>query len=80
MDLQTRKLELIKEFLKVQQEDVILQLEKILNVERKNLDSKKFDPMTEEEFNARIDASMHDAKQDNMISTKALEKEIDSWS
>jgi len=30
MDLQTRKLELIQEFLKIQSEDVILRLEKVL--------------------------------------------------
>ena len=35
MDLQTRKLKLIQEFLKVQREDVIRELEKIIKKENK---------------------------------------------
>lgn len=79
MDLQTRKLELIQEFLKIQSEDVILRLEKILRKENKNFDNDDFKPMTIEEFNSRIDKSMEDSKNGRMIEAKELKAKIDKW-
>ena len=52
MDLQTRKLELIQEFLKIQSEDVISRLENILKKENKRSGHEDFKPMTIEEFNS----------------------------
>ena len=50
MDLQTRKLELIQEFLKIQSEDVISRLENILRKENKLAQDENFKPMTIEEL------------------------------
>jgi len=57
MDLSSRKIEFIQEFLKVQSEEIISQLEKILRKERKETDVRKFEPMTQDELNKRIDQS-----------------------
>ena len=67
MDLQTRKIEFVQEFLKVQSEEVISRLEKILWKENKSLDKEDFKPMTIEEFNLRIDKSMEDSKNGRLI-------------
>ena len=79
MDLQTRKLELIQEFLKIQSEDVISRLEKILRKENKTLENEGFKPMTIEEFNSRIDQSMDDSKNGRLIEASELKAKIDKW-
>jgi hypothetical protein len=58
MDLQTRKLEFIQEFLKLQSEEVISQFENLMKKRIK--DSLK--PMSIEEFNKGIDKSEDDFK------------------
>ena len=56
MDIQTRKIEFVQAFLKLQSEELISLFENILNSETKD-DVK---PMTIEEFNSRIDQSEKD--------------------
>lgn len=79
MDLQTRKLELIQGFLKVQSEDVILRIENILNNETKKFIRKKHTPMSIQEFNSRIDQSMEDSKSGRLISSSDLKVKIEQW-
>ena len=59
MDIQSRKIEFIQEFLKIQSEDVIAQFEKLLQKEKK-AQSNEFSPMSIVEFNQRIDKSESD--------------------
>jgi hypothetical protein len=79
MDLQTRKLELIQEFLKIQSEDVVSRIEKILRKERKILEDDNFKPMSMEEFNSRIDQSMDDSKNGRLIEASEFKAKIDKW-
>lgn len=79
MDLQLRKIEFIQEFLKIQSEEVISRLEKIL---RKNIESSEqndFKPMSIEEFNSRIDKSMEDSKDGRLIEASELKAKIEKW-
>ena len=74
MDIQTRKLEFIQEYLKIQREEIISRLERIL----KNIDDD-FSPLTIEEFNSRIDQSLEDSKNDKVIESNKLMAEIKQW-
>lgn len=74
MDIKARKLQFIQEFLKIQNEELIIRLEKVL----KN-DSKDLNPFTLEEFNARINQSLEDSKRDNVIESDELIEEIKKW-
>jgi len=56
MDLETRKLEFIQEFLKLHNEDTISRLEQILNEEI----GRAISPMSVNEYNSRIDKSETD--------------------
>ncbi|GGW47749.1 hypothetical protein [Arenibacter certesii] len=80
MDLQTRKLALIQEFLKIQSEEVISRLEKILKKENQQSGHEDLKPMTIEEFNSRIDQSMEDSKNGRLIEASELKAKIDKWS
>ncbi len=79
MDIQSRKIEFLSEFLKVQNEDVILRLEKILYNEKKKPLNDQFEPMTIQEFNSRIDKSMEDSKNGRITNASDLKSKIEKW-
>jgi len=60
MDLKTRKLEFIQEFLKLRSEEAVSRFENLLNNEKENLFAENIESMTQEELNARIDQSEND--------------------
>ncbi|MCD9577106.1 hypothetical protein [Flavobacterium soyae] len=74
MDLQTRKIEFVQEFLKIQSEEVISQLENLLKSRnKKNEDESDFlSPFSIEEFNNRIDQSEDDFKKGKYKTTSQL--------
>ena len=61
MDLQTRKIEFIQEFLKLQSEEVISQFENLLK-KKSNKEESMSKPISMEELNSRIDKSEADFK------------------
>ena len=74
MDIQTRKIEFIQEFLKIQSEEAISQFENLLK-KRKINDSgseNHFKPMTIDELNKRIDQSENDFKNNKYKSSSQL--------
>lgn len=79
MDLQTRKIAFVQEFLSIQNEEIIFRLENFLKKEKENNIDKEFSPMTMEEFQSRIDQSMEDSKNGRVIEAKDLLKEIKKW-
>lgn len=76
MDIQTRKIEFVQEFLKLTSEDAILRLEQQLRKERKR---NTFSQMTVGDLNRRIDASMVDSENDKVIEANDLMAEIEKW-
>ena len=78
MDLQTRKIEFIQAFLKLQSEEVISNFEKLLLKESK-IDSD-VRPMTMKELNDRIQKSTTDSRNGNLTESSKLISEIEKWS
>lgn len=70
MDLQTRKIEFIQEFLKLQSEDIIAQFENLLKKEK---DTVSIKPLTPEELNNRIDQSEDDFKSNRFKTSAELQ-------
>lgn len=79
MNLQTRKLTFVKEFLNIQNEDIVDSFEKMLQKEKNRSTEKDFQPMTLDEFNKRIDQSMLDSSNGKLINIEELIKEIEEW-
>ncbi|MEO8252781.1 MAG: hypothetical protein ABI554_00240 [Flavobacterium sp.] len=76
MDIQSRKIEFIQAFLKLQNEEVISQLENILR-KKSTIELEQnsdFKPMSLKEFNDRIDKSENDFKNGKYKSTSDLLK------
>ena len=79
MDLQTRKIEFVQEFLKVQSEEVIAKLEKILRKEIKSPEKDIIKPMSVEELNARIDKSISDSENGRLTKASDLKANVEKW-
>ncbi|HEA30256.1 MAG TPA: hypothetical protein ENH91_09720 [Leeuwenhoekiella sp.] len=78
MNIEARKIEFIQEFLKIQSEEAISKLEKILKKETKYAD-KKIASMSVQELNRRIDKSMEDSRNGKMTEANDLLIEIEEW-
>ncbi len=70
MDLQTRKIEFVQAFLKLQSEEVISQFESLLK--NKSAKEKPIKPMSIDELNFRIDKSENDFKTGKFKTTEQL--------
>ena len=79
MDLQSRKILFVQEFLKLQNEEIISLFEKLLRKEKKKISSEKIEPMSIEEFNKRIDLSMGDSEKGHLTESGELLSEIEKW-
>ncbi len=80
MDLPTRKIEFVQEFLQIQSEEIIAKLESILIKEKSSIDDDHFTPMSIEELNNRIDKSMDDSQNGRLISADDLKAKMQKWS
>jgi hypothetical protein len=78
MDLQSRKIEFVQEFLKLQSEEVISQLEKLLRKETKKIQPDLI-PMTVDEYKERISKSIEDSKNGRLTKVDDLLSEIENW-
>lgn len=80
MDLQSRKVEFVQEFLELQSEEAINRLEKLLKKEKKITERNNIQLMTVEQFSTRIDKSMEDSKNNKLTESDDLIAEIEKWS
>jgi hypothetical protein len=80
MDLQTRKITFVQEFLRLQNEEIVSGLEDLLRKKKAELFEKKLTPMSIEQFNQDIDLSLMDSKEDRVTSAKELKKKVQKWS
>lgn len=78
MDIQTRKIEFVREFLKLQNEEWLTLMEKLLQ-SIKNEEENEFEPMSLDELNKRIDKSMEDSKNEKLTKSSDLIAEIKEW-
>lgn len=72
MDIQTRKIKFVQDFLKLQSEEMISQFEMLLKKVNKSGLDKEFQPFTMEELNDRISKSEDDFEKGNFKKTSEL--------
>ncbi|MEG1266179.1 MAG: hypothetical protein RSC81_08015 [Myroides sp.] len=72
MDLQTRKIEFVQAFLKLQSEEMISQFEKLLRNVKQSESENDFEPFTVEELNERILQSEKDFENNKFKTTAEL--------
>ena len=60
MNLESRKIEFVQEFLKLQNEELLTKLEKVLRKKNSYLVDSNYEPFSKNELNSRIDQSEKD--------------------
>jgi len=78
MDLQTRKILFIQEFLKLESERAISHLEKLL--QKETIEDTVLKPMTIKQYQKRIDKSTKDSENGRLTESSQLMSEIEKWS
>lgn len=79
MDLETRKISFVQEFLRLQNEEIVSGLEKLLRKRKTELIEKNMKPMSMKQYNSEIDHAMEDSKNGRMIKAKDLKAKILKW-
>lgn len=79
MDLETRKISFVQEFLRLQNAEIVIELEKLLRKSKIELIDKDFLPMSFDQYNAEMDQAMEDSKNGRMIKASDLKSKIQKW-
>lgn len=79
MDIEARKLNLIEEFLKISDENIIEKLEYFINIEKQKQYDKDIKPMSLDEFHDMIDQAKQDKANGRLVSHEDLKERIKSW-
>lgn len=79
MDLETRKISFVQEFLRLQNEEIVSGLEKLLRQRKVELVERNLKPMTMEQYKNEIDKAMEDSKNGRMIKASDLKDKIKKW-
>jgi len=79
MDIQTRKLNFIQEFLRLRNIKLIEKLEKILLEDKAEDYEANLKPISIDNFNKMVDKSIEDAKQGNVSDARELKESVKKW-
>jgi hypothetical protein len=79
MDIQTRKINFVQEFLRLRNIKLIKKLEKILLEDKAKDYEANLKPLSIDNFNKMIDKSIEDAKQGNVINARDLKESVKKW-
>lgn len=79
MNLEARKISLVQEFLRIDNEKIINALENVLHkIKSENFD-ENLKPMSLDQFNNEIDKAIDDEANDRVINAKDLKNKIQKW-
>ncbi len=70
MDLQTRKIHFIQEFLRTANSSILEKFEKMLRQERKKMYEEEVKPITLDQYEKRIDSALDDYKNKRVLMLK----------
>ena len=79
MNIQTRKLVLFEEFLRISDENLITKLESFIKQEKKISHDSKLKPMSLNEFHKMINQAKNDSDEGRIISHQELKKKVRTW-
>ena len=79
MDIQTRKINFVQEFLRLRNTKLIEKLERILLEDKAKDYEANLKPISIDNFNKMIDKSIDDAKHGNVINARDLKESVKKW-
>jgi len=75
MSLETRKISFVQEFLRIQNEAIISDLENYLHKKNAELFESKVNPMSIEQFNHEIDIALQHSLDDKVVAAHELKNQ-----
>lgn len=79
MNIEARKISLVKEFLRIDNEKIISALENLLHQSKNEMFEQNLKPMSSEEFNLEIDKAIDDEKNNRLTNAKDFKKKVYKW-
>ena len=79
MDIQTRKIELIEDFLTITDETIIAKFESLIKTEKTKSSEKGLKPMSIENFYANIEQAKDDSDNGRVIKHQDLIEKVKKW-
>lgn len=79
MDIQTRKINFVQEFLRLKNIKLIEKLEKILLEDKAKDYEANLKPLSIDNFNKMVDKSIEDATQGNVVDARELKESVKRW-
>ncbi len=79
MNLEARKLSLVQEFLRIDNENIIGALEKFLHKSKSDFFEQNLKPKSLQQFYQEIDQALEDEKNNNLVPAKDLKDKIQKW-
>ena len=79
MDIQTRKINFVQEFLKLRNIKLIEKLEKILLEDKAKDYEANLKPLSLDSFNKMVDKSLDDTIQGNFVDARELKVSVRKW-
>ncbi len=79
MDIQSRKIHFVQEFLRVTDDELVTKLENLLRIERAKKFNLEMHPMSLNEFDEIIEKSEEDIKNGRVIDSRDILIQIDKW-
>jgi uncharacterized protein YjaZ len=79
MDIQTRKINFVQEFLRLRNIKLIEKLEKILLEDKAKDFEANLKPLSLDNFNKMVDKSIKDATQGNVVDARELKESVKKW-
>ena len=79
MNLEARKIEFVQEFLRLQNEEIVIMLEQILRKRKTELLEENLKPKSMEQYNAEMDQAESDSENGRMIEVNDLKSKIEKW-
>jgi hypothetical protein len=79
MDIQTRKINFVQEFLRLRNIKLIEKLEKILLEDKAKEYEANLKPISIDNFNKMIDKSIDEVKQGKVVNARELKESVKKW-
>ena len=79
MNLEARKISLVQEFLRIDNEKIINALENLLHKSKSEIFEQNLKPMSLEQFNKEIDEAIDDEINNRITEAKDLKDKIQKW-
>jgi hypothetical protein len=79
MNLEARKISLVQEFLRIDNEKIISALENLLHKSKSEIFDENLKPKSLDQLNSEIDKAIEDENNDRLINAKDLKSKIQKW-